>query len=118
MALDWPVLWKYEPEIIEGLWITLRVSSWSILFSTILGLAVGCLRIMPIFFLAKILDLYVEILRNIPAVVKLFLIHFVLGFDAFMAGAISLSLHQSAYIPDLISARLRSLPGGDRKRVV
>src|SRR3546814_14781709 len=67
---------------------------------------------MPIFFLAKILDLYVEILRNIPAVVKLFLIHFVLGFDAFMAGAIALSLHQSAYIADVISAGLRSLPAG------
>src|SRR3546814_20367688 len=67
---------------------------------------------MPIFFLAKILDLYVEILRNIPAVVKLFLIHFVLGFDAFMAGAIALSLHQSAYIADGIYAGLRSLPAG------
>src|SRR3546814_16698566 len=94
----------------------MRISDWSsdVCSSdlTILGLAVGCLRIMPIFFLAKILDLYVEILRNIPAVVKLFLIHFVLGFDAFMAGAIALSLHQSAYIADVISAGLRSLPAG------
>src|SRR3546814_17129593 len=105
MALDWPVLWKYAPEIIEGLWITLRVSSWSILFSTILGLAVGCLRIMPIFFLAKILDLYVEILRNIPSVVQLFLLHFVLGFDAFMAAAISLSLPPRPYITTVHSSR-------------
>ena len=62
--------------------------------------------------MTKLLDLYVEIMRNIPAVVKLFLIHFIVGLDAFLAGVIALSLHQSAYIADVVSAGLRALPKG------
>jgi polar amino acid transport system permease protein len=112
MILDWGVLWKYEAEIIEGMRITLEVSAWSILFSTVLGLIIGSLRVFPVFFLNKILNLYVEIMRNVPAVVKLFLIHFVLGLDAFLAGVVALSLHQSAYIADVVSAGLQALPKG------
>lgn len=112
MVMEWAVLWKYQAELLSGLQITLTVSLWSILFATAGGLVIGSMRVLPVFFLYKILDLYVEIMRNIPAVVKLFLIHFVLGFDALTAGIIALSLHQSAYIADVISAGLRSLPKG------
>lgn len=112
MNLEWGVLWKYQAEIIEGLRITLELSGWSILFATVLGLIIGSVQVLPIFFLSKILNLYVEIMRNIPAVVKLFLIHFVFGLDAFFAGVVALSLHQSAYIADVVSAGLRALPKG------
>jgi len=112
MVLEWGVLWQYEAQILEGLKITLQVSALSIAFSTVLGLIIGSLRVTPQFFVTKLLDLYVEIMRNIPAVVKLFLIHFVVGLDAFLAGVIALSLHQSAYIADVVSAGLRSLPKG------
>lgn len=109
---EWGVLWKFEDVILAGLWMTIKVSGLSILFSTLLGVVIGCLRILPSFFLCKILELYVEVMRNIPAVVKLFLVHFVLGYDAFEAGVIALTFHQSAYIADVITAGLRSLPAG------
>lgn len=109
---EWGVLWKFEAAIVAGLWMTIKVSALSILFSTVLGVFVGCLRTLPSFYLSKILELYVEIMRNIPAVVKLFLVHFVLGYDAFEAGVIALTFHQSAYVADVITAGLRSLPKG------
>lgn len=112
MVLEWAVLLKYQAAILSGLKITLIVSLTSIFFATASGLILGSLRVLPQFFLRKILDLYIEIMRNIPAVVKLFFIHFVLGFDALTAGIIALSLHQSAYVADVISSGIRSLPKG------
>jgi len=110
--VEWGILWNFRSIIWEGFWITIQVSALSIILSAILGIVVGCLRVLPTFYLHKTLELYVEIMRNIPAVVKLFLVHFVLGFDAFEAGVIALTFHQSAYIADVITAGLQSLPKG------
>src|SRR5690625_2117649 len=110
--VEWGILWNFRSIIWEGFWITIQVSALSIILSAILGIVVGCLRVLPTFYLHKTLELYVEIMRNIPAVVKLFLVLFVLGFDAFEAGVIALTFHQSAYIADVITAGLQSLPKG------
>ena len=112
MALDWTVIWQYREEVAKGLWMTIQISGLSILFSTMVGLSIGGLRVIPSFFLQKILGLYLDVIRNIPAVVKLFAIHFVVGLDAFVAGVLALSLHQSAYIADVMSSSLNSLPKG------
>lgn len=112
MALDWAVVWQFREDIARGLWMTIQISGLSIFFSTIVGLGIGGLRIAPGFFLHKFLGLYLDVIRNIPAVVKLFVIHFVFGLDAFTAGVLALSLHQSAYIADVMSSSLDSLPKG------
>jgi len=112
MTLDWTVIWQYREEVAKGLWMTIQISGLSILFSTAVGLSIGGLRVIPNFFLQKILGLYLDVIRNIPAVVKLFAIHFVVGLDAFAAGVLALSLHQSAYIADVMSSSLNALPKG------
>lgn len=112
MELDWAVVWQYREDIAKGLWVTIQISGLSIFFSTTVGLTIGGLRIAPGFFLHKFLGLYLDVIRNIPAVVKLFVIHFVFGVDAFTAGVLALSLHQSAYIADVMASSLNSLPKG------
>ena len=53
---------------------------------------------------------YIEVVRNIPSIVKVFFLYYVAGFDAFLAGIVGLTLHQSAYIADVVAAGLRSIP--------
>src|SRR3546814_11444966 len=64
------------------------------------------------FLVRRLTALYVELLRNIPIVVKLFLAHFILGIDALPAGICALVLHQSAYLADVTAAGLSSIPSG------
>jgi ABC-type amino acid transport system permease subunit len=52
----------------------------------------------------------VEVLRNLPIVVKLFFLYFVLGLDAMTAAIIGLVTHQSAYIADIVTSGFRAIP--------
>lgn len=112
MTLDWYVVWNYRADLMSGLWLTICISAAAIIGSTALGIFVGCLRAMPIFVLQRLTGLYVELIRNIPVIVKLFFAHFILGIDALPAGIIVLVIHQSAYIADVTAAGLRSVPIG------
>lgn len=112
MDLDWYIIWDYRDDLLRGFWLTFRISAAAILGATVVGVFVGCLRSLPGFFLYRLTGLYIQILRNIPAVVKLFFAHFVLGFDALPAGIVVLVLHQSAYIADVTAAGLRGVPRG------
>lgn len=112
MDLDWHVVWAYREDLLNGLWLTVRISLTAIAGATIVGVLIGCLHSLPSFVLKRLSNLYVQLLRNVPIVVKLFFAHFVLGLDALPAGIIVLILHQSAYIADVTSAGLRSVPLG------
>ena len=112
MNLEWYIIWNFRYEILSGLVVTAQLSAFAIVGSTIVGVLIGCLSTMPSFFLRKICDSYVELMRNIPVVVKLFFMHFIIGFDAFFSGVVGLILHQSAYIADVTAAGIRSVPTG------
>ena len=110
--MEWYIVWDYRSVILDGLSLTLQISIIAIIAGTIIGTVVGCLSTLPSFYLQKITGVYVETLRNMPVVVKLFFLHFIVGLDAFPAGIIALTLHQSAYIADVTTAGLRSVPLG------
>ncbi len=112
MDFDWHVVWEYRHDLLSGLFLTILISAASIAGATIVGVLIGFVQSMPSFILSRLSGLYVELLRNIPIVVKLFFAHFVLGLDALPAGIIVLILHQSAYIADVTAAGLRSVPLG------
>lgn len=112
MNLDWYVIWEYRADLVRGFQLTLILSVGTIVGATVFGVAIGCLRALPYFFLNRLIGIYVELFRNTPVVVKLFFAHFVLGMDAFPAGIIVLILHHSAYIADVTAAGLRSVPRG------
>ncbi|NIA70444.1 amino acid ABC transporter permease [Pelagibius litoralis] len=112
MDLDWYIIWDYRADLLRGLWLTVRISLIAMVGATLVGVAVGCLRTLPGFLVRRLTGLYVEVLRNIPIVVKLFFAHFILGLDALPAGIVVLILHRSAYIADVTAAGLRSVPYG------
>ena len=94
----------------HGLALTLQISVWSIVGSFILGTVIGCIGALPSFLAQRLVATYVELLRNIPSVVKLFFLYFVIGLDAMPAAIIGLVTHQSAYIADMIAAGFRAIP--------
>jgi polar amino acid transport system permease protein len=110
--MDWGVLWEYRAALATGLGITLGVSALAIVGATVLGVLVGCLRGSGVYLLQRLTASYMELLRNLPLIVKLFFLYFVVGLPAVPAALAALVLHQSAYIADVTMAGLRSVGRG------
>jgi polar amino acid transport system permease protein len=112
MSLDWSILWQFRDALLSGLLTTLWISAVGIVGSTLIGVTVGCLATVPSPLLRRLTGAYVELLRNLPMIVKLFFLYFIAGLPAIPAALLALSLHQSAYIADVTKAGIRSIARG------
>lgn len=109
--------------------ITLSLSAWVI--ALLLGAIVGVLRTAPNKLLASLATAYVELFRNIPLLVQLFIWYFVLPellpkamgdafkqsnpvFQMFSASMICLGLFTSARVAEQVRAGINSLPRGQK----
>jgi polar amino acid transport system permease protein len=110
MEFDWTIALRYRDALLSGLLVTLQVSVLGIIGGTFLGIMVASVRATPGLFARRLAITYIEIVRNIPALVKVFYLYYVLGFNALLAGLIGLAIHQSGYISDVIMSGLRSIP--------
>jgi His/Glu/Gln/Arg/opine family amino acid ABC transporter permease subunit len=107
--MDWSVVWDYRVAITAGLAYTITLSVLAIIGSCLLGTFLGCLRLLGQAMLNDVINGYVEVVRNIPLIVKLFFLYYVMGLDALPSGLLALVIHQSSYIADVITAGFRSL---------
>lgn len=110
--MDWSTLLSYKEALLAGLWMTVQISFCTMLLSLVIGVLIGCGRVFPNFYIIRFSGLYADVMRNIPAVVKVFIAYFVFKLDAFTAGVVALSLHQSSYISDVVVSGIRSIPLG------
>lgn len=62
--------------LIQGLITTVRISIWGMLLASIIGLIMGVFRVSNVLFLRVLSRGYVELIRNIPPVVFLFVFFF------------------------------------------
>ena len=112
MVMDWHILWQYRAALWSGLLVTVWISALGIAGSTTAGVVIGCLGSTPSFFLRKLTACYTEFLRNLPLLVKVFFLYFVLSVPTIPAALLGLILHQSAYIADVTGAGIRSVARG------
>lgn len=63
---------SYGTALLAGFLNTLMVSSIGIVFATILGFIVGIMRLSRNFLLSSIATLYIEIIRNVPLLLQMF----------------------------------------------
>jgi len=98
-------LFRYDTEtgkwvsnyLIHGLLTTLRLSFWGTILATILGIIMGLFRVSKSLFYRMIARSYVELMRNLPPLVIIFIFYFflsdqimpVLGVDDFLRSASS-----------------------------
>src|ERR1700722_7765969 len=65
----------YARAMFVGLLNTLKVAALGIILATILGTLIGVGRLSPNWLLSKLCEYYVEIFRNVPLLLWLFLIY-------------------------------------------
>ena len=68
--------------ILNGAWNTIRLASVLIGFASIMGLLVGIGRLSDFYLIRKACTLYVEILRNIPALLQIYIWYVVIWLTA------------------------------------
>ncbi|HXF77303.1 MAG TPA: amino acid ABC transporter permease [Usitatibacter sp.] len=112
-----------------GLTVALGLVAWTL--ALVLGIAVGVARTLPSKPVTWIAAAYVELLRDVPLMVQLFIFYFVvpellpadLGMrvkrmnpvaQQFMAAALCLGLYTSARIAEQVRAGIDSLAAGPR----
>jgi glutamate/aspartate transport system permease protein len=134
---NWAVFWELSPDGVHTYWQTLLMGTgWTLLtaacafiIAIAVGSLVGVLRTSPSTWAVRIGDVYVELFRNIPLLVQMFLWYFVLpevvprAFGtwlkqlpnaSFYTAVVALGLYMSARIAEQVRAGILSLPRGQR----
>jgi polar amino acid transport system permease protein len=112
--------------MLQGLWITLKVSIFSILFGIIIGIIGGLSRISDNPALKWLAITYVELIRGSPLLVQIFIWYFVVGtmVNQLLAsygiseipniwyGVASLACFTGAYVTEIVRAGIQSIGRG------
>jgi His/Glu/Gln/Arg/opine family amino acid ABC transporter permease subunit len=111
------VLTDHWSEFSSGFWVTVRIVVVSFAIAMVVGTLVAALRIAPVKWLQRVGGVYVEIFRNIPLLVLLFISYAGLrrgGVDinAWVAGTASLGLYTAAYVAEALRSGVFSVGKG------
>ncbi len=137
-ALDWGVFFQELPGggeeywqlLVSGVGWTLAVSACAWLIALVIGSVIGTIRTTTSAWLVRFGNAWVELFRNIPLLVQMFLWYFVIPefipplkawlvrtdpINAqFVAAVLCLGLFTSARVAEQIRAGIQSLPRGQR----
>lgn len=117
--------------LFDGLWITLSLSVCAWIIALAAGALLGVLRTVPHKGLAGLAAGYVEVFRNVPLLVQLFIWYFVLpellpgesgtafkqidpATQQFLAAMLCLGLFTGARVCEQVRSGIQSLPPGQR----
>ncbi len=136
MNYHWDWSFFFEPDLntgvpvwrllVLGLYNTLLISAFAWVIAVVLGLLIGTIRTTQSPWLVRFGNAYVEIFRNVPLLVQMFLWFFVLpefipplksisyGTFQFTSAVICLGMFTSARIAEQVRSGINSLPSGQR----
>lgn len=117
MAELWEVLTEHFPEFSSGFGVTVRLVAISFVVAMVVGTLVAALRVAPVKPLNWIGGVYVELFRNTPLLVLLFISYAGLRraglpVDAWVAGIASLGLYTAAYVAEALRSGVFSVGRG------
>lgn len=117
MLAPWATALSYMPAFLGALWLTTAMSVLAFALAFLLGVLGALARRSRIRALRFVGTAYVEVIRNTPVLLQLFMIYFALPesgvrLDAFQAGVAALAINAGAYLTEIIRAGLQSVPRG------
>ena len=134
---NWRIFWEPSPDgvgtymdtLLSGLVWTMATALTAWVMALILGAIIGTIRTMPNQWAARIANGYVELFRNIPLLVQMFLWYFVMPelvpdaignwlksvpYASFVTAVICLGFFTSSRVAVQVSAGIHSLPRGQK----
>ncbi len=117
MEFDLLAIWGHRGILIEGVLTTLLISVISIPIAIILGAGICLLRISPKRTMRWPAVAYIELMRNIPLLILIFMVFYALPFygiriSGFTTGIICLSAYGAAYFAEIFRGGVEAVPKG------
>ena len=110
-------VWEHFPELLGGAWLTIKLSG--------MAMALGlCLAILCAYGqsagpkpVRAVIQAYIELIRNTPFLVQIFIIYFslpIIGlrFDANGAALLAMTVNLGAYACEIVRAGIEAIPRG------
>ena len=110
----------YLPVILGGLWISIYISVVSFVVGSVLGLFAYLGKAGKSRIVCAVSAAYIEVVRNVPLLVVLYLIYFGLtqfgiNLDPLWSALIALTINNGAYVAEILRAGFESVPSGLRE---
>src|SRR6266511_4127550 len=114
-SIDWQFLWEHRSEFVDGLENTLKVSAIGIAGAFGIGLVLGAARAHRIPVVSQLAAIYVELVRNTPLLVQVFLLFFGLPqagirLESFDAASIAVMIWGGAFNTENFRAGFEAVP--------
>ncbi|MDD3149489.1 MAG: amino acid ABC transporter permease, partial [Candidatus Gastranaerophilales bacterium] len=111
---DISVIKTYLPFILEGLKLTVFISTVGCFFAFFIGLLTAFLRNLPSKPISFVAAIYTEFIRNTPLLIQLYILYkgfplLGLKFPGIVCGIIALSLYTGAYIAEVLRSGMNSV---------
>jgi polar amino acid transport system permease protein len=102
--------------LLQGLFVTFKITIVSLFLAFGFGLWAVLFRLSNSFVANATARAYLELIRNTPLLIQLFLIYFVLApifeIEAFTSAVMALSLFEGAYVSEILRSGILSVPTG------
>lgn len=102
--------------LLKGLMVTFRITGVSLVLAFSIGLVTVLMRLSSSFSARALARAYLELIRNTPLLIQLFLLYFVIspivGIGAFTSAVLALSLFEGAYISEIFRSGIESISKG------
>jgi polar amino acid transport system permease protein len=96
--------------------VTIQVTFWAFILTFLLGLVTALARLLGGPTTRSLAWVYLELIRNTPLMVQLFVMYFVLGpilgLPRFWAAVLALSLFEGAYLSEIIRSGIMAVQEG------
>ena len=117
MNLEFDIFINYGPMLLLGFWLTLKIVTCAIILGVPLGLFLALGRRSKFFIISFLSTSFIEVFRNTPFIIQVFLFYYVLPFyglrlSAEYVGILALAAFSSAYFAEIIRAGIDAVPKG------
>lgn len=114
---SWQAIWDALPDLLAGAGLTIAISASAMLVALVVGMTAAAISQTPGSFARAIVRTYVEIFRNTPLLIQIFIVYFGLPqlglrLSPFVSGMLALTLYAAAYNIEIFRAGLEAVPKG------
>ncbi|WP_395405827.1 amino acid ABC transporter permease (plasmid) [Arthrobacter sp. UC242_113] len=115
MIWEWNYAFETVPVLLEGLGMTVYITVVAAALALIFGFMLALVRVQKVPLLSQMASLYIQLIRNTPLLVQVYLFFFALpefGFtiSPLWSAIVVLGMQTSAYLSEIYRAGIQSVP--------
>ncbi len=119
-GFDFSFVTEFWPSLLEGAWLSIKMSTLSIVLGFLFGVALAIAKTEGGWFLKGATTAFVDVTRNTPLIVQAFWLFFGLAalqirVPAFYAAIVALTINTSGYTCEIVRAGMDSVHRGQKE---